>query len=275
MLGAIIGDMVGHPFEFKFEKAEGFPLFSKDSGPTDDTYMTLAIARALFLNRDNLDDIDKLKKTAIKQMRDIANDHRDTQWGERFYRWLFEGGSANYSCGNGAGMRISPVGWVADSEEQVKILSKALTEISHTHPEALIGAECIAMCVYLARIGKSKEYIRDYVVEHYYPRIKNLSYDWIWSTYEADDNGYYVTCQGSIPESVVAFLDSTDFEDAIRKAIKYGGDTDTQACMTGAIAEAYYGVPLELEDKMLEHLPSDLISTYYSFDTIKKKRVKK
>ena len=170
-------------------------------------------------------------------------------------------------------MRISPVGWVAESEEEVKELSKILTEVSHNHPEGIKGAEAVAMGVYLARIGKSKEEIREKLQE-YYPRLKdkNFTIENIHGSYGYDDYGDWVTCQDSIPQALIAFLDSTSFEDAIRNAVCIGGDSDTIGAMAGSIAEAYYGVSYDMEDKTLEYLPEDLKSIYFAFNTIKGKR---
>ena len=275
MLGAIIGDMVGRPYEFKGKKEYNFPFFNRHCTTTDDSYMTVAIGRALQNCIDNLDDIEALKKEAIFQMRDIGNRHPDAEWGQSFWRWLSVSPTTYNSYGNGAGMRVSAVGWIADSEEQVKKLSKAVTEISHNHPEGIKGAEAIAMCVYLARIGKSKDEIKQYVIDNYYPEIKNMTYDWLHSSYGLDEMGNWVSCQGSIPQSIVCFLDSTSFEDAVRKAVSLGGDTDTQGCMTGAIAEAYYGVPIEMMLKAEEYMPQDVLSLYLAFDQVKKKRVER
>ena len=147
------------------------------------------------------------------------------------------------------------------------------TEVSHNHPEGIKGAEAVAMGVYLARIGKSKEEIREKLQE-YYPKLKDkyFTIENIHGSYGYDDYGNWVTCQGSIPQALIAFLDSTSFEDAIRNAVCIGGDSDTIGAMTGSIAEAYYGISYEMEDKALEYLTDDLKSLYFAFGTIKKKR---
>ena len=172
-------------------------------------------------------------------------------------------------------MRISPVGWVAESEEQVKLLSKIVTEVSHNHPEGLKGAEAVAMAVYLARVGKSKEYIRQRMQE-YYPQLKDKDFTIknIYGRYGYDEEGNWVTCQGSIPQAIVAFLDSESFEDAIRNAVYIGGDSDTIGAMAGGIAEAYYGISADLEEKALSYLSDDLKGLYYAFETIRKERKK-
>ena len=276
MIGAIIGDIVGSRFEFVEDekRPKTFALFTPNCQATDDSFMTLAVAKALLIANG---DKQKLGELAVKFMKEIAHNHPNTGWGGSFYKWLFlPGYCVPYnSCGNGAGMRISPVGWVADSEEEVKYLSRVLTEISHNHPEGIKGAEAIAMAVYLARIGKSKEEIKERMIRDYYPQIKYLTVENIRPNYGIDDQGDWVTCQGSVPHSLVAFFDSTDFEDAVRNGISLGGDADTIGCMAGAVAEAYYGVSYDVEDKALGYLSAELKSIYFAFDSIKKKRNKK
>ena len=277
MLGALLGDIVGSSFEFTEFKGKKFEFFEEHCHPTDDSLMTLAIAKALVVCKDWSDE-DSLKQITMQVMKDVAKPYeKSVGWGASFYRWLFVTGRCvpYESYGNGAGMRISPVGWVADSEEEVKYLSRVLTEISHNHPEGIKGAEAIAMAVYLARIGKSKEEIKERMIKDYYPQIKYLTVENIRPNYGIDDQGDWVTCQGSVPHSLVAFFDSTDFEDAVRNGISLGGDADTIGCMAGAVAEAYYGVSYDVEDKALGYLSAELKSIYFAFDSIKKKRNKK
>lgn len=277
MIGAIIGDIVGSRFEFNenTRRHKDFTLFVDTCRPTDDSFMTLAVAKALLLSKG---DKEQLKKIVVFCMQSVAHDHPNTGWGERFYKWLFEESNPKpyYSYGNGAGMRISPVGWVADSEAEVKELSKIVTEISHNHPEGLKGAEAVAMAVYLARIGKSKDEIRERMQE-YYPQLKdkNFTIENIYAYYGYDEQGEWITCQGSIPQAIAAFLDSESFEDAIRNAVYIGGDSDTIGAMTGGIAEAYYGVPPKFEETALSYLSDDLKGLYFAFGTIRKKRAKK
>lgn len=271
MLGAIIGDVVGSRFEFKDFKSRDFKLFTPDCHPTDDSLMTLAVAKGIVASRG---DEAVLWSNTAKYMHQLARKHPNVGWGARFFRWVFEiDTSPMQSFGNGAGMRVSPVGWVAESEEEVKRLSRIVTEYTHGHPEGLLGAEAIAMAVYLARTGASKEQIYDRMVRDYYPEIATFTLDSIRPTYEIDDEGRWVTCRGSIPQALRAFFEAEDFESAIRGAISIGGDADTVACMAGAVAEAYYGVPIWMEDELMEHLPDDLQSAYYSFYKVKKKRV--
>lgn len=276
MIGAIIGDIVGSRFEFveHDHRDKNFVFWGAGCRPTDDSFMTLAVANALYLSKG---DGEKLQKAVVFCMRDVAHKHPNTGWGERFFRWLFreENPKPYNSYGNGAGMRISPVGWVADNEEEVKKLSRIVTEVTHNHPEGLKGAEAVAMAVYLARIGKSKDEIRA-KMQDYYPQLKDKDFTIknIYGHYGYDDLGNWVTCQGSIPQALVAFLDSESFEDAVRNAVWIGGDSDTIGAMAGSIAEAYYGVPHELEEKALTYLTDDLKGLYYAFGLIRKERVK-
>ena len=162
----------------------------------------------------------------------------------------------------------------SEAEEEVKMFSKKVTEISHNHPDGIKGAEAIAMAVYLARIGKDKAYIRERMSE-YYPKLKDkyFAIKWLMGNYGYDDWGAWVTCEGSIPHALVAFLDGENFEDVIRNAVGIGGDSDTIGAMAGSIAEAYYGVPIDLEEKALSYLPEHLQGLCHAFRMIKKKRV--
>lgn len=270
MIGAIIGDVVGSRFEFKDHSGKDFELFVSGCAATDDSFMTLAIANALLLAKGDYSNLESLAEYSMKQ---VAQEHPKTMWGGNFYKWLFEGGTKTDSYGNGAAMRISPVGWVATSEEEVKFLSRKVTIPSHNHIEGLKGAEAIAMAIYLARTGKDKEYIKSKMIE-YYPQIGDPKFNmnYLFTTYGYDKQGMWVTCQGSVPQAIVAFLEGNDFVDVIKNAVGMGGDSDTIGAMAGSIAEAYYGVSRELEDKALEYLSNDLKGIYYAFNIIKRVR---
>ncbi len=272
MIGAIIGDIVGSRFEFieDMNRGKNFELFAGGCRVTDDSLMTLAVAKALTICAGNYEGLGEL---AARVMRDIAKPYPRIGWGGRFYKWLYEGGGAYNSMGNGAGMRISPVGWVAESEEEVKTLSKKVTEITHNHPEGLKGAEAVAIAVYLARIGKDKTYIRERMGE-YYPKLRDEHFTvrYLMGNYGYDVDGVWVTCEGSIPQALVSFFEGEDFEDVIRNAVGIGGDSDTIGAMAGGIAEAYYGVPAHLEAKALTYLPAHLAEIYRDFDSVRKPR---
>lgn len=270
MLGALIGDVVGSRFEFKNFKSRDFLMFAPNCRPTDDSLMTLAIAKALVMYKG---DESILASLTARYMHEIAKKHPNVGWGGRFYRWVMDlDPTPPNSLGNGAGMRISPVGWVAESEEEVKRLSRIVTEITHSHPEGLLGAESLAVAIYMARTGRSKDEIYERMVRDYYPVIDTFTLDKIRPTYEIDDRGEWVTCRGSIPQALRAFFEAESFEDTVRNAISIGGDADTIAAMAGSVAEAYYGVPLEMEDKLLGYLSPDLYDIYVAFGTVKRRR---
>ena len=275
MLGAIYGDIVGSRFEFTGFDEYKFEMFHPSCRFTDDTLMTLAVGLTLVETKG---DRDTYQKQLVKNMREIANMYpRQIGWGQKFYKWLFDYKISVpiNSCGNGAGMRISPVGWFCDTLEETIELSKLTTEVSHDHPEGIKGAESVAVAIFLARTGKSKEEIREKMIS-YYPEIKDMTVaKYKANGYGLDENGHCITCQGSIPQAICAFLDSENFEDAIRKAITLGADSDTQACITGSIAEAYYGLTYDDEDKVFAYLPVELQRMYLAFCSIKKKRIKR
>ena len=270
MLGALIGDVVGSQFEFKNFKSKEFVLFTKNCHFTDDSLMTLAIAEALLLSRGDETVLAELTERSMKR---IARNHPDVGWGYYFHQWVMGLNPVRpYSLGNGAGMRISPVGWVAESEEDVKRLSRIVTEITHGHPEGILGAEAVAMAIYLARTGVAKDEIYRRMITDYYPEIDKMTLDKIRPNYEIDDAGMWVTCRGSIPQALRAFFEAESFEDTIRCAISIGGDADTITAMAGSVAEAYYGVPDTMEDTVLSYFPDELVVIYHAFRLIKKPR---
>ena len=277
MIGAIIGDIVGSRFEFVEDDNRGknFALFTGECCATDDTLMTVAVAEALYLCKG---DYSTLAAKTINCMRAIARAHPNTGWGEKFYHWLFDSNSSSpiNSFGNGAGMRISPVGWVANSEEELKALSATVTGVTHNHPEGMKGGEAVALCVYLARTGADKQTIKKRAAE-YYPILNDKSFTIanLQASYGYDELGYWVTCQGSVPHAILAFLESDGFEDAVRNAVSIGGDSDTIGAMAGSIAEAFYGVPLELEEKAFSYLSDDLKGICYAFELIRKPRIER
>ena len=271
MLGAIIGDIVGSRHEWKEFKRKEFAFFTVSCHITDDSLMTLAIASAFILRRGRWHE-EGFQQFVIEKMVQMGREHEDASWGERFYKWFMKSPTPYGSCGNGAAMRISPVGWVAESEEEVKYFSRLVTEVSHDHPEGIKGAEAVAMAIYLGRTGTPMAEIRRRM-EEYYPEIAAMTVDNIRPGYGIDCKGNFITCQGSVPQAIVCFLEATGFEDAVRNAISLGGDADTQGAIAGSMAEAYFGVPLEMEDKAMEYLSDGLASIYKAFRLIKGKRV--
>lgn len=266
MLGALVGDIVGSRFEFRNNKSKDFGLFLSTCRFTDDSLMTLAIARAFLLRRGRWRE-DGFQSFVIEKMVEIGRQYPTAGWGQRFYRWLTERPVPYDSFGNGAAMRISPVGWISESEEDVRYFSRLVTEVSHNHPEGLKGAEAVAMAIYLARTGASMATLRERMIG-YYPEIAHLRVDKIREYCNVTD-GSFITCQTSVPEAIVCFLESTSFEDAVRNAVSLGGDSDTQGAIAGSIAEAYWGVPPEIEETALTYLNSELSDIYHAFALVK------
>ena len=239
MLGAIIGDMVGSLYEFHSIKRKEFEIFDNRMRMTDDSLLTIAVANTL-INNYPIDyselGLNKIKKELVTAFHEMVHKYPRAGWGGKFYYWAIEKETKPYnSFGNGSAMRISPVGWIANNEEEVKTLSKAVTEITHNHPEGIKGAEAVAMAIYLALHGSSKEEIRDRMINDYYPEIANLNFDDLVEHYEFSE-----ICQKSVPQAIYCFLISYSLEDAIRNCVAIGGDCDTTGAMAGAIAEAYY-----------------------------------
>ena len=246
MLGAIIGDIVGSKYEFTSDKTKDFELFSSDSCLTDDSMMTIAVGCACA--KSDLSDEEDFKSWVIYYMRKIGREFPSAGYGYHFFRWIKSDFMGAYSSfGNGSAMRVSPVAWAAQSLEEAEKLAKWSAEVTHNHPEGIKGAQAVAAAIYFARTGKSKAEIKDYIEKHYYKLDFTLNE--IRPAYEFD-----VTCQGSVPQAIQCFMESSDFEDAIRNAVSLGGDGDTQAAMAGAIAEAFYGIPENIKQKGLEYI---------------------
>ncbi len=257
MLGAIIGDIVGSRFEWSNRKSKDFELLNHQCFFTDDSVMSLALCKALLQSENGFND---LSERAIKCMRKFGQSYPDVGYGGSFSRWIFSDNPQPYnSFGNGAAMRVSGCGYVATSIDEAKQLSKAVTAVTHNHPEGLKGAEAVAGAVFLARSGWNMLEIRDYIVKNYYHI--GFTLDSIRAEYKFD-----VSCQGSVPQALEAFFESTDFEDAIRNAISIGGDSDTIAAITGAVAEAYYGIPTEIRKHALTFLDECLLGTLVEFE---------
>ena len=278
MIGAIIGDTVGSVYEFNNTKDYNFTLFNSESGYTDDSVMTMAVAAWLL----------KDKKFSYQGLEDTMVEFGKIcpcpmgGYGTGFYRWLFSPdrlwqfddryGESPYrsktdrhpygSYGNGSAMRVSSVGWFFDTLEETERVAAISAAITHNHPEGIKGAQATAAAIFLARTGKTKEVIRDYV-EYTYGYDLHKSWEYWHPIYGWEDS-----CQGTVPQAIIAFLDSADFEDAIRKAVSLGGDSDTLACITGGIAEAYYKeIPKNMVDRTLGKMPKalrDLIDEFHA-----------
>ncbi|HCJ4522318.1 TPA: N-6 DNA methylase [Listeria innocua] len=257
MLGAIIGDIVGSRFEWNNNKSKQFDLLTYKCSVTDDSIMTLAIAKALLESKSDYSD---LSENAVKYMQNIGQHYPNCGYGGHFREWIYSDNPKPYnSYGNGAAMRVSACGFVANTLEEVKQLSKAVTEVTHNHPEGIKGAEATAVAIFLARSGKNLLEIRDYITKNYYPL--NFSLDEIRDNYEFNES-----CQGTVPQALEAFFESKNFEDAIRNAISIGGDSDTIAAITGGIAGAYYGIPTDIRKHALTFLDERLLKILVEFE---------
>lgn len=251
MLGAIAGDMIGSIYEFHSIETMEFPLFSKDSFFTDDSVLTLALADSILNGRPY---VELLVEYAIR--------YPHAGYGSSFRYWVYATDHSPYnSFGNGAAMRISPAAYAADTLEEVLALAEQYTAVTHNHPEGIKGGQATAMAVYLARKGASKAEIKQQIQDAFHYDLDRRLDD-IRPGYHFD-----VTCQGTVPEAILAFLESTSFENAIRLAVTLGGDADTLACITGAIAEPFYGgVPEEIRAEVRQRLDPPLwmlVETFY------------
>jgi len=243
MIGAIAGDIIGSVYEYNPIKTKEFPLFHPSCAFTDDTVLTLAIAEAVLTQRPY-----------IQTVREIGQQYPAAGYGGSFLRWLHADDPRPYnSWGNGSAMRVSPVGFAFTTADDVLREAAHTAKISHNHPEGIKGAQATALAVFLARTNQSKEEIRAEIKQRF-------GYD-LDRTLESIRPGYSfdVSCQGTVPEAIIAFLDSYSWEDAVRNAISLGGDSDTLACITGGIAEAFYGsVPAAVIEKVRALLTDDL-----------------
>ena len=263
MLGAIVGDTVGSIYEFENTKDYNFQLFNRCSGYTDDSIMSMAVA--YWLLKDPEYRYETLEEAMVTFAKNCPCPNGG--YGEMFYVWLFMPWNLDAMCpmsyddadeplyespagrvpynswGNGAAMRVSAVGWFFDTLEETERVARISAEITHNHPEGIKGAQATAAAIWMARNGKSKADIKAYI-ESKYGYDLNRTWEYLNKTYDWDSS-----CQGTVPEAIIAFLESNDFEDAIRKAVSMGGDSDTLACITGGIAEAFYG---EIPEYMIE-----------------------
>jgi ADP-ribosylglycohydrolase len=249
-LGSIIGDVVGSVYEFKNCKGIHFPLFSAGSRFTDDTVMTVATADALINERP-----------FREAYQDWFHRYPNVGYGARFYQWAKARETEPYgSFGNGSAMRVSPVGFYCRSLDDVLKKAAQTAAVSHSHPEGIKGAQAVAAVIFLARAGAQKDEIKVYVE-------KTFAYD-VSMTLESVIPKYTfgITCQGSVPYAILAFLESSGFEDALRLAVSFGGDSDTIACMAGGMAEAFYGeIPWDITKEALNRLPVDIASVTRDF----------
>jgi len=250
VIGAIAGDIIGSVYERSPIKTREFPLFDPRCRFTDDTVLTVAVAHAILSGG-----------SYEASIRAFGRRHPRAGYGGAFIRWLFAEDPRPYnSWGNGSAMRVSPVGFAFGSEEEVLAEARETARITHDHPEGIRGAQATALAVFLARTGRGKEEIRGRIREAFGYDL-DRTVDGIRPGY-----GFDVSCQGSVPEAIVSFLDAGSFEDAVRNAVSLGGDSDTLACIAGGIAEAHYGgVPGEIRERALACLTPDLLEVAEEF----------
>ena len=254
MYGAILGDIIGSPFEFdRGDKTKNFDLFSKGCEFTDDTVMTIAVGEALLAVGVDAKPED-IEEDVVSNMQKWGRQYPDAGYGGRFGYWLGESNPKPYdSYGNGSAMRVSAAGWLYKSIERTREVAKATANVTHNHPEGIKGAEATASAIFMARNGFSKDEIK-YYIEKEFDYDLDRTLDEIRPEYHMDE-----TCQRTVPEAIIAFLEAEDFEDAIRNAVSLGGDTDTLGAITGSIAEAFYGIPTALIEECRNRLDKGLM----------------
>lgn len=263
MYGAILGDIIGSPFEFdRGDKTKDFKLFSRRSHFTDDSVMTLAVCEALLKVGQNAA-VKEIEDAVITSMQSWGRRYPHEGYGGYFRHWLTARHPEPYnSFGNGSAMRVSAAGWLYDSLEKTRVVAKATANVTHNHPEGIKGAEATASAIFMARNGSSKEEIKKYIENEFHYDL-NRTLDEIRPSFHMDE-----TCQKTVPEAIIAFLEARDFEDAIRNAVSLGGDTDTLGAITGSIAEAYFGISETLISECRNRINKDMrdvVDTFYSF----------
>lgn len=262
MYGAILGDIIGSPYEFdRGDKTKDFKLFSRRSHFTDDSVMTLAVCEALLkVGQDAT--VKEIEDAVISSMQSWGRRYPHEGYGGYFRCWLTARHPEPYnSFGNGSAMRVSAAGWLYDSLEKTRVVAKATANVTHNHPEGIKGAEATASAIFMARNGSSKEEIKKYIENEFHYDL-NRTLDEIRPSFHMDE-----TCQKTVPEAIIAFLEARDFEDAIRNAVSLGGDTDTLGAITGSIAEAYFGISESLISECRNRINKDMrdvVDAFYS-----------
>ena len=269
MLGAIIGDIVGSRFEFDNIKTKEFELFDIGCDFTDDTVMTVAVAEAMMdlrqegiikLAKESDTLVDEVHYALVDSLKKWGRTYPAAGYGGRFNIWLKLYDREPYnSFGNGSAMRCSACGWIAKDLEEAILLGRWSAEVTHNHPEGVKGAEAVSAAIFMSRTGSSKEQIAEFIADRFGYDL-DLSCDGLRPFYKFDE-----TCQGTVPEAIVCFLEADSYEDAIRNAISIGGDSDTIGAITGGIAEAYFGIPKELKLAAVEYLDKEMIEVINRF----------
>lgn len=264
MYGAILGDMVGAPYEFdRGNKSKDFEMWNKRVRFTDDTVMTISVADAILTaGKDSSEK--EIKEALVEKMQAWGRKYPNFGYGGRFVHWLGSRNPKPYgSYGNGSAMRVSSVGWLYDTIEKTREVARWTAEVTHNHPEGIKGAEATASAIFMARTGATKEEIKQYVIQEF-------GYD-LSRTCDEIRPGYFhdESCQKTVPEAITAFLEGKDFEDVIRTAVSLGGDCDTLTCIAGGMAEAFYGIPVNMMVETCDRLGDDMIEVLQAFDAIR------
>ena len=260
MYGAILGDIIGSPYEFDMgDKCKDFPLFSKNSTYTDDTVMTVAVADAFLVAPE---DEEGIRRRLIASMQRYGALFPRAGYGGMFRCWLENDDPQPYgSYGNGSAMRVSSAAWLFDNLDTVRRMARLSAEVTHNHPEGIKGAEAAASAIFLARTGSTKAQIKAYMEN-------NFGYDLSRTCDEIRPTYHHVeTCQETVPEAITAFLEGESFEDVIRTAVSLGGDCDTLTCIAGSIAEGFYGIPENFKQECRNRLPEPLLEVLQKFDS--------
>ncbi|MCR5684526.1 MAG: ADP-ribosylglycohydrolase family protein [Lachnospiraceae bacterium] len=265
MYGALLGDMIGSPYEFdRGDKTKDFELINNDVEYTDDSVMTIAVAQAL-MSCDRDAGEEEITTAVVRSMQNWGKRYPYVGYGGRFAEWLRSRDPQPYnSWGNGSAMRVSSVGWLFDTIERTREVARWTAEVTHNHPEGIKGAEATASAIFMARTGSTKQEIKVYI-------IKEFGYD-LSRTCDEIRPHYHMdaSCQGSVPEAIISFLEGNSLEDVIRNAISLGGDTDTLACIAGSIAEAFFGVPVEMKEECIARIEYDMQRVLKEFDKVRR-----
>ena len=265
MFGAVLGDIIGSPYEFdRGNKSKKFPLFTEESHFTDDTVMTIAVAEACEIIRWRVDEMsdDEIRKVFVDCLQKWGNKYPDAGYGLKFLDWLASDNPQPYnSWGNGSAMRVSAVGWYFYDLETTRRVARLSADITHNHPEGIKGAEAVACVIYLSRSGYSKEYIKEFVVQEFGYDLSRTCRE-IRPTYR-----HVESCQETVPQAITAFLEGKNFIDVIRTAVSLGGDCDTLTAIAGSMAEAFYGVSKRMINECFRRLPEDILLIMQIFYT--------
>lgn len=255
IIGAICGDIIGSAYEFNPVKTKDFDMFPNNSRFTDDSVMTLAVANWLLIDPTHT------KRVLVNQMQHFGSEYYTVGYGNRFKNWLIMDNPKAYnSWGNGSAMRVSPAAWYAHTLNECQKIAKISAEVTHNHSEGIKGAQSTASAIFMAKSGESKEEIREYVEKEYKYDL-DFTLDEIRSEYS-----FHVSCQKSVPQAIVSFLEAEDYEDAVRNAVSLGGDADTMAAIAGSIASAYYEVPESIYHISMSKLDSQLFKILREFN---------